>query len=542
MPRAIVTNGGMCVKNPILKCDYPDPDVIRVDDTYYMLSTTMHFFPGGTILRSYDLLHWEILSYLYDVLADTEGARLEDNLGIYGQGMWAPTLRYHDETFYVCFVANDTHKTYLFYTKDIEGTWERQEIEGFYHDPSLLFDKGKVYIVYGNTEIYITELRSDLTGPLEGGLHRMLVRDPEKVHLGYEGTHIYRINGKYYIFLIHFINGGNQRRTQACYVGDSLTGEFKGGEVLDDDMGYHNSGVAQGGIVDTPDGKWFGISFQDSGAVGRIPVLVPVHFKNDFPVFGENGVIPKEIELPSLRPSYQYEPLFTSNFVDERGVMKKQWQWNHLPESSLYQLDSTSYTITTNKLSTNIAQAVNTLTQRLPLCRSEVSVTVDASRLKDGDFAGISAFQSSYAHLAITKEDGAYFLVLTERNIGDVSQNMTDKDTFPGNETVRIPLESNASQVTLRMTADFSDMRDEVWFSYRNGGTSTGDNSCDDFEVAANSDSSGEWQDIGTPHKLAFTLDHFVGCRIGLFMYSTKTVGGSCKFTKFAFDGWEKCV
>lgn len=498
------------MNNPLLKCDYPDPDVIRAGDTYYMLSTTMHFFPGGAILRSYDLMNWEIVNYLYDVLEDTEGARFENEKSIYGQGMWAPSLRFHEGTFYVCFVANDTHKTYLFYTKDMEGTWERQEIEGFYHDPSLLFDGDRVYIVYGNTEIYITELTPDLSRPLEGGLHRMLVRDTGNVRLGYEGSHIYHINDHYYLFFIHWPDDGHARRTQACFVSDSLTGEFRGGDVLDDDMGYCNQGVAQGGIVDTPDGKWYGILFQDTGAVGRIPVLVPVHFEHDFPVFGENGCVPKELDLPSLRPEHTYELPFTSEFTDSSGHLRKQWQWNHLPDHSLYQLDHTSYTLKTNKLSTNITQAVNTLTQRMMFPATDVCVTVDASGMNDGDLAGLCALQGCYGHIAITREKDRYYLVVTERNHGEISQNMTDKDVLPGNETARTAITS--SSVRLKMHADFSRMKDEVTFYYLE----------DDAWIA-----------LGTPHELYFTLDHFAGCRVGLFLYSTQTHGGSCSFTDF---------
>lgn len=498
------------MKNPILKCDYPDPDVIRVGDTYYMLSTTMHYFPGGAILRSYDLMNWELINYLYDVLESTGPARLENGENIYGQGMWAPSLRYHDGTFYVCFVANDTHKTYLFYTNDIEGSWNRQEIEGFYHDASLLFDEDRVYIVYGNTEIYITELTSDLTRPLEGGLHRMLVKDTGNVRLGYEGTHIYRINDKYYLFFIHWPDDGTARRTQACFVSDSLTGEFKGRDVLDDDMGYHNQGVAQGGIVDTPDGHWYAVLFQDTGAVGRIPVLVPVHFENDFPVFGENGMAPKEINLPSLRPEHLYEPLFTNDLTDENGSLKKQWQWNHLPAPALYQLESTSYTITTDRLSTNITQAVNTLTQRMFLPSTEVSVHIDASGLNDGDIAGLCAFQGCYAYIAITKENGSYFLMTMERCLEDISHNMTDNDTLPGTVGTKIPVDE--SQITLKLNADFSDMKDEVSFSYYK---------------------EKLWYTLGSPHKLYFTLDHFTGCRVGLFLYSTKVSGGHCRFSEF---------
>ena len=184
--------------NPILKLDYPDIDVIRVDDTYYMISTTMYFMPGGVILRSYDLVHWEIASYVFDAHEDTPAAHLMDGQNIYGQGMWAASLRYHNGIFYVCFVANDTKKTYLYQAKNIEGPWTKQYIEGFYHDCSLLFDDdSRVYIVYGNTDIYLTELKEDLTGPKEGGLSRLLVSDNRsKVGLGYEGSHIYKINGR----------------------------------------------------------------------------------------------------------------------------------------------------------------------------------------------------------------------------------------------------------------------------------------------------------------------------------------------------------
>ena len=112
--------------NPILKLDYPDIDVIRVDDTYYMISTTMYFMPGGVILRSYDLVHWEIASYVFDAHEDTPAAHLMDGQNIYGQGMWAASLRYHNGIFYVCFVANDTKKTYLYQAKNIEGPWTKQ--------------------------------------------------------------------------------------------------------------------------------------------------------------------------------------------------------------------------------------------------------------------------------------------------------------------------------------------------------------------------------------------------------------------------------
>ena len=220
-----------------------------------MVSTTMYFFPGGEILRSRDLVHWEHLSYIYDSLDDTPGQRLEGTENIYGQGMWAACIRFHQGLFYVCFVANDTGKAYLYTASDPGGPWQRRPIQGFYHDCSLLFDQdGRVYISYGNRDIRITELKEDLSGPKLGGLDRVVVSDRGNPNLGYEGSHLYCINEKYYLFLIHS-RRDRWRRTQACFTADSLEGEFTGGDVLDDDMGYWDQGVAQGGIVDTPEGQ-----------------------------------------------------------------------------------------------------------------------------------------------------------------------------------------------------------------------------------------------------------------------------------------------
>mgnify|MGYP002513965920 CR=1 FL=1 len=98
---------------------------------------------------------------------------------------------------------------------------------------------------------------------------------------------------------------------------DFIDGEFRGCDVLNDDMGYAYQGVAQGGIVDTPDGDWYAVLFQDRGAVGRTPVLIPVHWENDFPVFGDNGKIPERFETVSTRPGHEYSPLIQSDDFKE---------------------------------------------------------------------------------------------------------------------------------------------------------------------------------------------------------------------------------
>lgn len=504
--------------NPITKLDYPDPDVIRVEDTYYMVSTTMHFMPGGEILRSYDLVNWEHAAYVYDKLDGTEAQKLTEAQNIYGKGMWAASIRYHKGTFYVCFVANDTGKTYLYTASDIEGPWKESTIEGFYHDCSLLFDEDdKVYIAYGNKYIHLLELKSDLSGPKENGLNRVVVRDEGHPGLGYEGTHFYKINGKYYLFFIHSLRN-EWKRVEACFVADSLEGEFAGGDVLNDDMGYCNQGVAQGGIVDTPDGKWFAVLFQDRGAVGRIPVLLPVTWEKDYPVFGVNGKVPEEFEITDLKPGYCYKPLVQGDDFKESGNsfgFKECWQFNHEPDMSLVSRNLTEGTvaITTDKLCKNVTQARNTLTQRMlfPECAGEV--TVDGTALKDGDYAGLCALQGCYGMVALTRKDGKLYVVMMNRSADNNSLQGMPADAEEG--ILQEMIEADSAFVRFRVKADFAQMKDEACFFY---------------------DMGRGFRQIGVTQKLYFKMDHFTGCRIGLFVYSTKETGGRAVFSDFVYD------
>lgn len=517
--------------NPIIRLDYPDPDVIRVEDTYYMVSTTMHFMPGGEILQSYDLQNWEHISYVYESLDSTPAQRLEKG-DIYGKGMWAASLRYHQGIFYVCFVANDTHKTYLYTAEDIRGPWAKHNMEGFYHDCSLLFDDdGRIYIAYGNKDIYITELRQDLSGPLEGGFHRLVVSDEGNPYLGYEGTHFYKINGKYYLFFIHS-RRDCWRRTESCFMADSLSGEFIGGDVLDDDRGYCGQGVAQGGIVDTPEGKWFAVLFQDSGAVGRIPILLPVTWEKDYPVFGEGGKVPDCFRIDSTRPGYVYSPLVQSD--DFRGEWKYCWQFNHEPDLSLVRQDRNRgiWQVTTDKLCRNLTQAKNTITQRMeyPDCAAEV--TLDGGGLKEGDFAGLCALQGCYGFVGLTRRKGCLFLVVRTWKAEDSSVSpVNGKGNQEECEVVQIVGET----VRLRLEVDFTEMEDTASFYYY-----AGDVSCSDLEAGGKRtgegmDSDSYWKKAGTCHKLHFKLDHFTGCRFGLVVYSTEVAGGYAQFSNFLY-------
>ena len=503
----------------IIFSDYPDVDVIRVEDTYYMVSTTMHFFPGCPVLRSYNLKDWEIASYVYDILEDTPGQRLDDGHGIYGHGMWAASIRYYNGRFYICFISNDTHKTYLFTSDSVEGPWKKSEISGFYHDMSLLFDDdGKVYTVSGNTEIHLTELKADLSGPVSGGVDKVIISDDrEKVILGYEGSHIYKINGKYYIFFIHWPKG--TLRSESVFVSDKIEGPYTGRDLVSNDFMNWNSGAAQGGIVDTPDGKWYLILFQDHGALGRMPVLVEITFDKDgWPVFtpDENGQVPLQVSIEDLSPDYKYQPLYCSEFCNADGKLNSPWQWNHIPELKNVAFENGTFSISTSNIVKNVCLAKNTLTQRAFTEHCSASVTVNFSKINEGDYAGLCALEGDYAFIAVTKRDGKYFIVEAERKTPVEPWKIGSVDTEVPAILAEIPVTDDISSIQLKLKLDLSKENQNAVFSWF-------DKTEENFIT------------LGNPKKLRFTLDMFVGCRFALFNYSEKIAGGTAEFSDFKY-------
>ncbi len=496
----------MTGRNPLTGMDYPDPDVIRVGDTYYMISTTMHFFPGGVILRSHDLIHWEFCTYVFDTLEHTAGEKLNGKENIYGHGMWAASLRYHNGRFFVLFIAHEWNSTFLFTAEKIEGPWEKRHVEGIYHDPSLLFDDdGRIYIVYGNRNIRMTEMKSDLTGPLKGGFDRVIVRDAPGDFLGYEGSHIFKIGGKYILFLIHS-RPWRWFRTQACFIAARPDDVWAGGDVLESDLDGLNSGVAQGGIVDTPDGKWFSVLFQDHGAAGRIPVLVPVTWNRyGFPVFGP---VTDEIRNESTRPGWNALPLAEnddfSSAEKTRNGLKNCWQFNHEPAPDSYETGHGYYRIISDKISPTIEYARNTITQRTTIPRCAAEVTADAACIREGDVAGLCLLTGTYGLIGFTRRNNQYEVIMKARERGT------------GDETEYARISVQDTTVRFRAEVLLDQSGDRVRFMLY---------------------LDGEWKQLGPVHPLRFTLDHFCGCRFGLFLYSTREIGGSADFHRFIYFG-----
>jgi len=487
-------------KNPIIHADVPDMSMVRVGDTYYMSSTTMHMSPGVPIMKSTDLVNWELINYAYDTLADMDALNLDNDKNAYGKGSWASCIRYYNGTFYVSTFAATTGKTYIFTTKDIEkGTWEEHSFEPSYHDHTLFFDDdGKIYMIWGAGKLMFAELKTDLSGVKEGS-EKVLLENAsapagDNIMLGAEGSQLFKVNGNYYLFNITWPRGG--MRTVLIYRSDKIDGPYEGRVALQD------RGIAQGGLIDTPDGRWFAYLFRDFGSVGRIPYLVPVRWEEDWPVLGIDGKVPETLNLPAskgLMPNIVASDEFKRKKNDPDLPLV--WQWNHNPDNEHWSVRERKghLRITTGRVDDDILKARNMLTQRTigPTCSG--STVIDVSNMKEGDVAGLMLLQKKYGWVGVKYENGKKKIVM-----------ISAQDDTP-QEIESIPLDEK--EVYLKAECDFTERKDVADFYYSLNGKS--------------------WSKIGATLKMAYTLPHFMGYRFGLFNYATKETGGYVDFDWF---------
>lgn len=488
-------------RNPTVHADVPDMAMIRVGDTYYMSSTTMHMSPGLPIMKSKDLVNWQIASYAYDILEDADDLNLNNGKSAYGRGSWASSLRFHNGTFYATTFAGNTGKTYVYATKDIEkGPWTPVSFRPSLHDHSLFFDDdGRVYMLYGVGNLRLVELESDLTGLKPGGLDQVVITNAsrvagENIGLPAEGSQLSKVNGRYYLFNITWPRGG--MRTVIVHRANKITGPYEGRVALQD------KGVAQGGLIDTPKGDWYAYLFRDYGAVGRIPYLVPVKWEDGWPVLGVDGKVPDALDLPEskgLIPGI----VASDEFERKPGEpsLPLVWQWNHNPDNRYWSLTARPgfLRLTTGRVDPGFLSARNTLTQRTIGPECSATIAFDVANMKDGDFAGLALLQKNYGLAGVKTDDGANFIVMVNAQSGSPT------------EVERVPLHQKT--VFLRADCNFKDMADEARFFYSLDGRT--------------------WTAIGNVLKMRYTIPHFMGYRFALFNYAAKSPGGFVDFDFF---------
>ena len=486
------------VQNPVLWADIPDPSIIRVGTDYYMSHTTMHMAPGVPIMKSTDLVNWRTVGYAYSTLVNNDEMNLNNGKNAYSRGSWASSIRYKEGVFYVMTFSYTSGRTHLYSTTDVEnGPWKEVQFSPAYHDPSLFLDSdGRNYIIYGGGDIRIVELNSDMTAQRTGGINKILIPNAQYMVGSYivnaEGAHIEKINGWYYVFLICWPSSGYDGRTVLVYRSRTIDGTYEG------KVAHSSKGVAQGSVIQTEDGSWWGYLFQDNGSVGRCPWLMPVTWENDWPVFN-GGVSPNTFNIPVNTPPGIAGIVTSDDFSSP--VMKLEWQWNHNPDNTNWSLSERPgyYRIKTSRTDAQVVNAKNTLTQRSfgPKCSGRTAI--DPSGMKDGDVAGLCAFQYGYGYVGIKKSGTNLSVIMVNARAGTPT------------EEASVPISQN--RVYLRVDMDFTNRTDKATFFY--------------------SLDSLNWFPIGNTLQMSYDLKHFTGYRFALFNYATKSPGGHADFDWF---------
>jgi beta-xylosidase len=491
-------------QNPIIWADVPDVAVIRVGDTYYMSSTTMHMSPGLPIMKSKDLVNWELIGYVYDTLTDNAALRLENGKSAYGAGSWASSLRYHNGTYYVSTFSSTSGKTHIYTTEDIDkGLWKETTFSPSLHDHSLFFDDdGRIYMLYGGGNLRLVELKADLTGIKPDGFNEEVIRNAHivagsNIGLVAEGSQMLKVNGKYYVMNITWPRGG--MRTQIIHRADKITGPYEGKVILQD------KGIAQGCLIDTPDGKWYAVLFQDNGSVGRSPWLVPVKWEDGWPVLGIDGKAPMMLDIDDNEEGLG-NIVASDEFNRKPGEpLPLAWQWNHNPDNRYWSIGARSgyLRLTTGRVDSEVLHARNTLTQRTfgPVCSAATKIEV--AHMKDGDCAGLIALQKKYGFISVKMEGESKSIVVVSAQ-SDIPEVVAS-----------VPLTQQT--VYLKIDCDFGDRKDNAYFYYSLDGTT--------------------WTKIDTTLQMAYTLPHFMGYRFGLFNFATKSTGGFVDFDYYHISG-----
>ncbi|MCH5308742.1 MAG: glycoside hydrolase 43 family protein [Prevotella sp.] len=510
---------GCFVNNPMLWSDVPDPDVIRVGDYFYLVSTTMHLMPGAPIMRSKDLANWETISYVYDRLTDSPKYDMQQGT-VYGRGQWATSLKYHDGKFYVLFAPNEMSAmgdTYIYSTEDPTTEWTLVSRFRHFHDASLFFDDdGRVYVVYGTGEM--VELKPDLSDVIEGSETKLFEREADETGL-LEGSRMIKHNGKYYLLMISHVWAPGRHRREVCYRADDIHGPYEKQVILESDFGGFPY-VGQGTIVDSKDGDWYGIIFQDRGGVGRVLTVMPCRWIDGWPMLGdEEGRVPQRVRrLVTGEPDI---PFVVSDDFDS-PKLDIHWQWNHNPIDKAWSLTERPgcLRLKTSRVVPTLFEAPNTLTQRMEGPGCSAYVVLDLSHLKDGDRAGLAAFNGDSGILTVRKDGKKLSLTMTEESVSltEAEKRVTEVKA----KTVEtVPLQQQ--RIWLRIDGDFR---------AGSGGRMAGR----DLATFYYSLDGEEWTKIGSDYKMIFDYRRFfMGTKYAIFCYATKKAGGYVDVEEFKY-------
>lgn len=414
--------GNGSYKNPVLHADYSDPDAIRVGDDYYMTASSFNCMPGLPILHSKDLVNWRLINHALPKL-EPENVY---NMPQHGNGVWAPSIAYYNNTFYIYYPDPD-YGIFMISAKDPAGVWSKPVLvlpgKGIIDPATLKDDNGQLYLAVSwagsragiNSLLTIYKLNADGTETTDEGKH---VYDGHGIDHTVEGPKLYKRKGYYYIFAPA---GGVATGWQLVLRARDIYGPYERKVVMDQGSTPVN-GPHQGAWVQTPAGESWFLHFQDKGAYGRVVHLQPVQWKNDWPVTGvdKDGDGKGEPVLTHRKPAIAKNypvvaPAESDEFnTDTPGL---QWQWQANPKiqwSAL--LRGTGYLrlfAYPSDSGSNLSAVPNLLLQKFPApaftATAKLTWTVEWEVWQQKK-AGLLIMGTDYAYLSISKNEKGYLV------------------------------------------------------------------------------------------------------------------------------------
>ena len=410
----VADNNDGTYKNPVLYADYSDPDVIRVGDDYYMTASSFGCIPGLPILHSRDLVNWTLIGHALQKYPDDLFSKPQ-----HGKGVWAPSIRYHHNYFYIYWGDPDIG-IFIVKSRNPAGTWENPVLvlpgKGLIDVCPLWDDDGNAYLVHAwarsragiNSLLTVRKMNPEGTTASPEGAH---IFDGHDNHPTVEGPKFYKRNGYYYIFAPA---GGVKEGWQLVLRSKDIYGPYEEKIVLDQGATPVN-GPHQGGWVETPGGQSWFIHFQDIGAYGRVVYLQPVEWIDDWPVIGfdkdKDGKGQPVLRYPKPRGNGVC-PVMTPAESDEfdSDSLGLQWQWQANPQLTWYALIRQTgflrlFAINSPEQQINLADTPNVLLQKFPAPDFTATTKIKLTANWDGKQAGLVIMGSDYASVYITKKN-----------------------------------------------------------------------------------------------------------------------------------------
>lgn len=496
-------NGDGTYTNPVIAADFPDPDVLLVDSTFYMVNTTMFTFPGVPILQSNDLVNWHYCCNAVQRFDFSPCYNL-DGCNRYGHGQWATSLKYHNRKYYLLFITLD-EGGFLGTAAAPEGPWQVRKLPKGFYDPGLFFDDdGRIYVAHGYSKIHVTELDADLSP--KGNDSLVFTGD---IRPGLEGTHVYKINGYYYLYSTY----GGRDGIQVALRSKNIYGPYEQQVVIRDTTHGVNFGIHQGALIQTQAGEWWTVLFVDSGPFGRFPSLQPVTWMNGWPMVGVNGKAVVTYRKPNMGREHAITSLPTSDEFDA-AELGMQWGWNHNPDPTRWSLTEHPgfLRLRTATVVDSLPKARNTLTQRIfayysDTLASTASIKMDIGHMNEGDVAGLAIFQDPYAYIGIKRVNGQNCVIMVDNG------KTVDSSAIQG------------SVVYMRASAIYGSGAAHYFDGNAPPGTGTAS-----FSYSVD---NRTFVKIGHDFHMRFNLRVFTGNKFCLFNYATGALGGYVDFDWF---------